>query len=158
EAWARVEVRSPQDGVILEKNVAQGDLVDTVTDLFKVADLSRLIFWAHAYEEDLPILQALPRGSPWTVRLPSRPGEPSRGELERVGEVIDPNQHTALVCGRVDNVSGQLRVGQFVTAEVELLPSPGEVEVPTTGLVEDGRASILFVQPDPSKPVFVRRR
>ena len=30
--------------------------------------------------------------------------------------------------------------------------------MPTTALVEDGRTSILFVQPDPTKPVFVRRR
>ena len=57
--WARVEVRAPWDGVIIEKNVALGDLVDTSTDLFKIADLSRLRVMAHAYEEDLPSLDTL---------------------------------------------------------------------------------------------------
>src|SRR5262249_21639111 len=37
-AWARVEVRAPFDGVIVEKNVALGDIVDTATDLFKIAN------------------------------------------------------------------------------------------------------------------------
>src|SRR5262249_17887412 len=40
--WARVEVRAPQDGTILEKNVTVGDIVDTAADLFKIADLNRL--------------------------------------------------------------------------------------------------------------------
>ena len=50
---------SPLDGTVIERNVALGDLVDTNTDLFKVADLSRLRVVAHAYEEDLPSLDAL---------------------------------------------------------------------------------------------------
>ena len=58
QAWARVEVL-PLDGVVIERNVALGDLVDTTSDLFKVADLSRLRVVAHAYEEDLPRLDAL---------------------------------------------------------------------------------------------------
>jgi multidrug efflux pump subunit AcrA (membrane-fusion protein) len=62
------------------------------------------------------------------------------------------------VCGRVDNKKGELRVGQFVTATVELPAVPGEVEVPTAALVEDGRTSAVFVQPDPSRPQFVRRQ
>jgi cobalt-zinc-cadmium efflux system membrane fusion protein len=158
ESWARVEIRSPQDGVLLEKNVSKGDIVDTAADLFKVADLSTLAVWAHAYEEDLPALLSLSLPTEWTVQMPSQPGVVFPGRLEQIGKVIDPNQHTALVFGRVDNAAGKLRVGQFVTAEVQLKPTPGEVEVPTTALVEDGRTSILFVQPDPAKPVFVRRR
>ena len=58
-----IEVRSPLDGVILEKNIALGDLVDTNLDLFKIADLSRLRVMAHAYEEDLPLLDALAEAS-----------------------------------------------------------------------------------------------
>src|SRR5262249_23921982 len=31
--WARVEVRSPIDGLIVEKNVVRGNIADTTTDL-----------------------------------------------------------------------------------------------------------------------------
>jgi cobalt-zinc-cadmium efflux system membrane fusion protein len=155
-AWARVEVRAPQDGVILEKNVTFGDVVDTTADLFKVADRSRLVVWAHVYEEDLPRLQdpKLPTPLPWTVRVPSQPGATYPGVLERIGDLIDPNQHTALVVGHVDNPNGALKVGQFVTVAVELPPAADEIEVPTTALVEDGRTSVVFVQPDPDKLRF----
>jgi cobalt-zinc-cadmium efflux system membrane fusion protein len=161
ETWAQVEVRAPFAGTVVEKNVAEGDVVDTATELFKIADLSRLTVWAHAYEEQLPLLQELQRQGPipWKVRLQANPAaEPLTGTVERIGDIIDPNQRTALVTGQVDNSAGQLLVGQFITATVELPPAADEVEIPTTALVEDGRESVVFVQPDPGKPVYAARR
>src|SRR5207244_10184684 len=128
--------------VVLEKNVAFGDVVDTSADLFKVGDLSRLAVWAHVYEEDLHRLPKPP--APWVVRLPSRAAASFAGRMERVGDLIDPNQHTALVTGHVDNPTGELKAGQYVTVTVELPPSPDELEVPATALVEDGRESGVF--------------
>jgi cobalt-zinc-cadmium efflux system membrane fusion protein len=158
--WARVEVRAPFAGVVVEKNVAVGDIVDTSTDLFKIANVEKLTVWAHAYEEDLPALQALPQDRRrWTVRVKADPeAKPLQGTIEEIGYVIDPNQHTALVMGLVDNADGRLRAGQFITATVDLPPLPDRVALPTTALVEDGRTSIVFVQPDAAQPVYVQRR
>jgi cobalt-zinc-cadmium efflux system membrane fusion protein len=158
ERWARVEVRSPQDGVILEKNINIGDLVDMTTDLFRVGRLDRLTVWAHIYEEDLALLQKLPRPLTWTVRLPSQPDKSYAGSLEQIGALIDPNQHTALASGEVDNSAGELRAGQYVTVTVELPPAADEVEVPTSALVEDGRSSVIFVKNDSGELHFARRR
>jgi cobalt-zinc-cadmium efflux system membrane fusion protein len=65
--------------------------------------------------------------------------------------------HAALVRGRVDNPKGRLLSGQFVTALIQLPAAKGEVEVPTTALIEDGHESIVFVQPDPKEPLYVLR-
>jgi len=162
--WARVEVPATRDGVILVKNVAPGDIVDTTADLFVIGDLSRLAVWAHVYEEDLPLLQSLPRPVRWSVEVPARPGTKLPGTLEHVSPVIDTNQHTALVTGLVDNPAGELKVGQYVTVSVELPPPRGEVELPADAVVEDGRESVVFVRPDPNSwrlvraPVRVTRR
>jgi membrane fusion protein, heavy metal efflux system len=155
--WARIEVRAPISGVILEKNVVVGDIVDSSTDLFKIGDLSQLVVWAHVYEEDLSLFEFVPRPIPWTLSLPSRPAATFSGTLDRIGAVIDPAQHTALVTGRVDNSSGQLKVGQFVTATVRLPPRENELALLATAVVEDGKESVVFVQPDPNGSDFVRR-
>lgn len=160
KTWARVEVRAPFAGAVLEKNTNVGDVVDTAADLFRVADLSRLTVWAQVYEDDLPALQELKKSGqsiPWEVRLPSRPHFRSVGRLDQIGEIIDPVQHTALVSGTVDNPAQELKVGQFVTVTVAVPPKSGEVEIPTAALIEDGKASVVFVQPDPSVTRFVRR-
>jgi cobalt-zinc-cadmium efflux system membrane fusion protein len=156
ENWARVEVRSPRDGVVLECNVTVGAVVDTSLNLFQIGDLSHLAVWAHVYEEDLPLLQSLPKPVHWKVKLPSLPGRTFAGTLDRIGAVIDPNQHTALATGRVENANGELKVGQYVTVTVDLPPPGGQVEVPAEAVIEDGRESVVFVQPDPAVSRFVR--
>jgi cobalt-zinc-cadmium efflux system membrane fusion protein len=158
--WARVEVLASFDGVIVEKNVTVGSIVDTTTDLFTVANLDVLTAWAHVYEEDLPKLRALPSDERhWTIRITSDPtAPPILGTIDKIGPVIDPNQHTALVTGRVDNPNDVLRAGQFITATVALLPPAEVVAVPISGLVENGEESIVFVQTDPKRDEFTLRR
>jgi membrane fusion protein, heavy metal efflux system len=158
--WARVEVRAPFAGTVLEKNItAVGDIVDTSIDLYKIADLSKLSVWAHAYEEDLPAILALPRPIHWLIQLKSDPRlKAFPGTVDKIGAIIDPNQHTALILGQVDNAEGRLRAGQFITATIEVPPSADEVVLPTTALVEDGYDSIVFVQPNPDRPEFALRR
>lgn len=156
-SWARVEVRSPLAGVVLERNTNVGAVADTSNYLFMVADLSRLTVWVNVYEDDLPALQALPKPVHWDVRLSNQPGTVYPGTLGQIGALLDPNQHTVPVSGTVDNAKGELRHGQFATAVVVVPPVPGEVEVPTAGLVEDGKDSVVFVQPDPAVGLYARR-
>lgn len=155
--WARVEVRAPQDGVILDKTVSIGDIVDTNLDLFKIGDLSTLKVWAHVYEEDLPLLNPVPKPIPWIISLPSASGKSFAGVLQKIGAVIDPNQHTALVIGRVDNPDGQLRIGQYVTVTVDVAPNAGELEVPTEAVVEDGNQSVVFVLAKDNEKLLIRK-
>jgi cobalt-zinc-cadmium efflux system membrane fusion protein len=158
--WAKVRVRAPFDGTIVERNVNLHNIVNTDFDLFKVADLRKLGVLVHAYEEDMRELRGLPRGFPWKVRTGADVnGRPLKSDgLQQLGLVVDPNQHTDPVMGRVDNAGGSLRVGQFIKATVDLPAPPNVVSVPVSAIEEDGDDSIVFVQPDPAKPRFVRRR
>ena len=156
--WARVEIRAPMSGVILEKNVVVGDIVDTTTDLFKIGQMSHLVVWAHVYEEDLPLLEACPKPISWTISPPSNPGASFTGTLGKISSVIDPVQHTALVCGKVDNSRGELKIGQFVTVSIQVPPSNHELRLPATALVENGWHSVVFVRPDEKESRFVRQQ
>ncbi len=155
--WARVEVRSPQDGVILEKNFSVGDIVDTNFDLFKLGQIKQLKVWAHAYEEDLPLLESLPKPYQCEICLPAQPGVTCKGELQQIGAVIDPSQHTVLVMGMVNNDQGHLRIGQFVTVKVALPARADELLLPAEALVEDGKESVIFVK-DATQPQHFDRR
>jgi membrane fusion protein, heavy metal efflux system len=155
KSWARVELRAPLAGNILEKNLTVGDIVDTTTDLFKIADLRYLCVWANVYEEDIPVLMRLPKPIQWRIKLKSDPTfEPLAGRVERIGDIIDPNQHTAIVAGRVENPDGWMRAGQFISATIDLPPTPGEVEVPSKAVIEDSEESVLFIQPSADQPVY----
>lgn len=149
-SWARVEVRAPLDGTIVEKNVVVGDFVDNTSDIFKIANLSRLDVMAYAYEEDLPELQTLDADQKrWTVFLRTDPrAPPLKGSFKSIGNIIDPNQHTALVMGWVDNSKGTLRIGQFVTAQIDLPASKDEVAIPASALIDQDGKNLVFVEID----------
>src|SRR5262245_31007109 len=153
--WPRVDIISRIDGVIAEKNVVIGDYVpDSSFDLFKVANIDRLAVWAHAYEEDLPALQAYEkqlheqgRALPWKIRLRDNAGfVPVEGTVTRIGLVVDPVQHSIIVEGTVDNKDHHLRAGENITATIALPPAAGEVSISIGALVEDGKESVVFVQ------------
>lgn len=155
--WPRVEVRAAMDGVVLEKNIALGDIVDTTATLFTIGDMKHLTVWAHIYEEDLSLLQKIPKPIHWSVHVASNHDVSFPGSMEKIGAMIDPVQHTALVSGRVENPRGELRVGQSVKVHVNLPPPKHELEVPSAAVIEDGRQSLVFVQPDAAVPHFVRQ-
>lgn len=157
--WARVEVRAPISATIMEKNVAVGDFVTTDFGMFTIADLTRLDVLAHVYEEDLPEVEKLPYDQRrWTIHLRTDPdARPVEGSFERIGTIIDPNQHTALTMGWVDNSSGRLRVGQFVTANINLPAGPNEVAVPNSAVIDEEGKSLVFVQTDPNKLQYTCR-
>ena len=159
QQWARLEVRSPLAGVVIERNVTLGELVDTSTDLFKIADLSRLRVLAHAYEEDLPSLDSVRDDQRnWSVTVGCGPDAACpTGKFDQVGSIIDPNQHTAMVMGWVDNPAGRLRVGQFVTIRLDIPPPKTEVVIPAVALSEEGSEAAVFVQTDGSTR-YVRRQ
>jgi cobalt-zinc-cadmium efflux system membrane fusion protein len=162
--WARVELRAPSDGVIIERNLALHEIVvDNTTNLFQIARVDRLAVFANCPEDDLPALEALPTAlRRWTVKTVGSPDVP--GFIDDISYLIDPNQHTAVVKGHINNPNEVLRGGQFISATVKL-PPPREakdewsgVEVPTDAVVEDGQQVVVFVETDPVKHYYTMRR
>jgi membrane fusion protein, heavy metal efflux system len=193
--WARVGIVAPHTGVIVEKNTNVNDMVDPAKDtpLFRIADLSSLMIYVNFNEEYLPLLQPLlqhhegtwfffeeirsllgleplaPDGAAelrWKVHIQA---EPDVAQLDlpilRIAKGLDPNNHTALVIGRIANPIKDSRLkdkyliaGQFVTATVMVPPGPDLVEIPTTALNEVNGESLVLVQPDPAKHEYVLRR
>jgi membrane fusion protein, heavy metal efflux system len=163
--WARVTVSAPISGVIVDKLVTVGEIVDANADLFKIADLSVMYVYLHAYEEDLSAIQKMPSPLPVAIKVPANPeiGE-LQGQINLIGPIIDPSEHMALLIGSVNNPENpsqpgerQLRIGQFITGEIGLPAQTGVVEIPSNALIDVGDDAVVYVQPDRSKPRFERR-
>jgi cobalt-zinc-cadmium efflux system membrane fusion protein len=159
--WGKVTLRAPFDGVIVERNVHVDEMVvDNTVNLFQIAQVKKLLVVANCPEDQLPVVIALGDGNRrWTVQtvgVDSSTGLP--GTIDEVGYLIDPNQHTAVIKGYVENKGELLRAGQFISATVPIPPPAGVVEIPLNALMDDGQQSIVFVQPDPAKAEYTMRR
>jgi cobalt-zinc-cadmium efflux system membrane fusion protein len=157
--WGRVELRAPADGTLIERNVSRNELIgDATTNLFQIARLDRLKVLVQVPEADLPLLEALkPPQRRWTIRAAASDLQ-AEGRIDEIGYLIDPNQQTAVATGFLDNPEGRWRAGQVITASVTVPAAAGEMVLPAGAVVEEGRQSYVFIQPDAKKWFYEQRR
>jgi cobalt-zinc-cadmium efflux system membrane fusion protein len=160
KSWAELEIKAPIDGLIVEKSINEGAMIEPDDDLFQVADLSQLMVLANVYEEDLPALRKLdPSHHKWHVDLKSDPDDkPREGSFDLIGTIIDPDSHTGVVMGWLDNSEARLAAGQFITATIALPSDPHLVTIPSSALIEQGDVSYVLVETNAERHEFTRRK
>jgi len=158
--WAEMEVTAAQSGIIVEKDFSVGDMVDTNKDLFKIADLDRMQVLANIFEEDVPLLRRLsPEEQNWSLQLVSDSRDKViDGKFDQIGMIIDPNMHTLVVMGFIDNPQKTLAIGQFITATIEIPGDSTQVVIPVSAVIEEGATSAVFVETNQEKREYTRRR
>jgi cobalt-zinc-cadmium efflux system membrane fusion protein len=162
DTWMRVDLKAPQSGTLVERNVNVGEYVaDNTLPLFQIADVDRILIIANPAEDELPALFKLQKEKgtiTWTIKTVDLPPDGITAPVKEISYFIDPNQHTAVLKGFIDNPGGRVRAGQLAKAIIELPPSNNVVEIPIDALVEDGKQSVVFVQQDPKKMHFKLKR
>ena len=140
-------------------------VVDNTTNLFQIAKLDpgasgpKLSFSPTSRRRCADARGTPPPGPGfmrWTVKTVGSPSLP--GFIDDIGWLIDPNQHTAMIKGHIDNREGHIRAGQFISATVEIPPPKDVVEVPTDAVIEDGQQCVVFVEADKAKQEYTMRR
>jgi cobalt-zinc-cadmium efflux system membrane fusion protein len=115
-----VVITAPRSGVIVERNVAPGQVVaygqsDTPASLFVIADLSTMWVLADVYE---PNVASVKPGQPMTVRLPCCPGERYEGQVAYISDSVDRETRTVKVRGAVPNRGRALKAEMFVKVSI----------------------------------------
>jgi cobalt-zinc-cadmium efflux system membrane fusion protein len=59
--------------------------------------------------------------------------------------------------GWLDNADGKLRVGQFISATVDLPTAPDEVSIPESAVLDEGPGSIIFIASNATAQRVTRR-
>ena len=138
---ARVSLRAPFSGEVIERNATIGEVIDPNKTLFTVADLSTV--WVRA---DFPEQQAgrLKTGLIFEVRVSAYPDMIFQGAITYVGAVIDPTTRTVMARADVSNPEGRLRPEMF--AEVSLVTDEQSVlSVPRAAVQQVGSRTVAFV-------------
>ncbi|MBV7479341.1 efflux RND transporter periplasmic adaptor subunit [Pseudomonas sp. PDM31] len=131
----RYELRAPFDGVVVEKHLTPGEVVDETTTAFTLSDLSRVWVTFGVSPKDLAKVQV---GKPVLVSNPELNAEVA-GTVAYVGSLLGEQTRTATVRVTLENPQGSWRPGLFVTALVATDSRQARVAVPETAIqtVED---------------------
>jgi cobalt-zinc-cadmium efflux system membrane fusion protein len=128
-------------GVVVERKLAIGQVVQPADALFSVADLSRL--WAVAQVPEQQVNQ-VKVGQAVSIEVPALGNEKIVGKLIFVGQTINPETRTVLVRTELDNSEGRLKPAMLASMLIETKPVERLV-VPASAVVRENDEDHVFV-------------
>jgi membrane fusion protein, copper/silver efflux system len=140
-ATRTIAVTAPLGGHVIRKQAVQGAYVEPGTELFEIADLSKIWVLADVYEHDIARVRI---GQTAAVVVSAFPAEPFPGTLSFVYPTLDPGTRTLRVRFELDNRDARLRPGMYADVTLTLAASEGVV-IPTEALVDTGELKYVFL-------------
>lgn len=133
------------EGVVVKKLVERGDYVQRGTPMYEIANLKKVWVTFDVYEKEMKWVD---EGDKINFSVASLPGENFEGKVTFISPTLDPATRTAEARVEVNNVSGQLKPGMFVTGVVRSATQQENSEtvtVPKTAVLWTGKRSVVYV-------------
>lgn len=130
-------------GIILEKEVTEGQRVMAGERLYRIADLSEVWVEGEVFEQDLPLVR---EGMPVHIEIAARPGEHLMGRVTFIYPTVDAMSRTNRIRLTVPNPGLMLKPGMFATIFVDAVVGRNVIAVPRAAVVVTGTRNIVFVR------------
>ena len=137
-------VNASLHGIVVERNIAPGQVVQPSDVLFVVANLARV--WAVAQVPEQQISQ-VKMGQAVKIEVPALANEKLLGKLIYVGQTVNPETRTVLVRTELDNRDGRLKPAMLASMLIEASPMQRLV-VPSSAAVRENDEDHVFVAQD----------
>jgi cobalt-zinc-cadmium efflux system membrane fusion protein len=140
---------SPGPGVVIEREISNGEVIEVGKKVFTISDLSTVWVLLNIYEKDLARVH---KGSVVKIRTESYPDETFSGKVTYIGDVVDPQSRTLPLRVAVPNPKGRLKPGMFATAEVVTgISSKQAILIPAPAIQKiEGKPAVFVRQQDGS--------
>ncbi len=135
-------VVSTLDGIVVERKVNKGQVVQPADVLFTVAELGRVWVVAQVPEAQAPRVQP---GQVLRIEIPSGGIAPIETRVDWVADTVNPETRTVMVRASVDNPKRQLKPAML--AQVRITPQPiDRLVVPSSAVVRENDSDHVFVR------------
>ena len=132
-----VDIRAPQDGIVLQLNIGEGMFIKPGTTVAVLADLSSIWVLVEVYEGQA---NWVAEGQRAAMRLSFLPGRRWEGVVDYVYPTVDPVSRTVRVRLKFLNPGELLKPNMY--AEIELFGAPTEpvLSIPREALIRTGKS------------------
>lgn len=135
-------VVSTVHGVVVERKVNKGQVVQPADVMFTVADLARVWVVAQVPEALAGRVQV---GQDVDIEIPSNGVQPVQAKLAWVADIVNPETRTVMVRAEIDNPKRLLKPAMLATMRITPLPVDRLV-VPSAAVVRESDADHVFVR------------
>ncbi len=143
EVTKTLTIVAPVSGIVLEKDVLEGQRVMPGVRLYQIADLSTVWVEGEVFEQDLQFVE---EGSQAHIEVAAYPGEHLMGTVSFVYPTVEVESRTNRVRVTVPNPGLRLKPGMYVTVFFDAEVIREDIAVPLNAVIVTGERNLVFVR------------
>lgn len=136
---------APFNGIVLEKNVVEGQHVMSGARLYRIADLTQVWVEGDVFEQDMQFVTV---GAQAHIEVAAYPGRHIMGRVSFVYPTVNERSRTNRVRVTVPNRDLQLKPGMFATIYFDATIGRDVIAVPMDAVIVTGQRNLVFVRED----------
>lgn len=143
EVQKTLTLRSPLNGVVVQKNVLSGQRIMAGDAVYQVADLHEVWLEGEVFERDLAATRI---GQAVTAEFASMPGQPRAGRIVYIAPSVSPETRTTKIRVALSNHDMALKPGMYATILIRGDPRVSILTVPRSAVLVTGQRVLVFVK------------
>jgi len=147
-----VPVLAPEDGIVVERTVNVGELVDPSKALFTIGDFHSVWLKADVFEKDI---SKICKGQPIQLKVDSFPDRVFAGRLDYMANQVDSDTRTLAVRAEVVNQQELLKPKMFARMKI-LVGQQRVLAIPISAVQDTRNGKVVYVPVD--KTTFEERK
>lgn len=136
-----ITLYAPASGVVVQKNVVDGQAIQAGEHLYTIADLAGVWVDIQLRELDAASIRV---GTGADIELAGLPGRPFKGRVTYLYPTLDSVSRTVKARVAVANTDGLLKPGMYATVRLTT-PSRRALTVPNSAILRTGDRNVVFV-------------
>lgn len=137
-----LHIHTPADGIVINIGAREGQYVTPETELYMIADLSKVWVYADIYEYELPWVKV---GDPVEMQLAGIPGRVFNGHLAFIYPYAEAKTRTIKVRLAFDNTDLLLKPDLFAEVTIYAGKQVDAVVIPSEAVIRSGAKNQVFV-------------
>ncbi|REL37767.1 efflux RND transporter periplasmic adaptor subunit [Rhodohalobacter sp. SW132] len=150
EDLANTEVRSPVNGVVLSRSIAEGDIASTGETAFEIANLIGYETRLHLPMQDWEDISV---GLPVELRMSNRQQTIAEGVISRISPQLNPETGLGEVVVSLIDASSSVRQGVLAESRITLETRENTIIIPRSAMIENVET---YIEPE-TNTVELRR-
>jgi len=143
-----LHILSPFTGIVVNIGARDGQYVTPQTEIFMIADLSRVWVYVYVYEYELPWIKV---GDEVDMKLAALPGRVFTGKATYIYPYLEADTRTIKVRLEFDNPNIDLKPNMFADVSIHASKQVDALVIPTEAVLRTGERDAVLVVRGPGK-------
>ncbi len=138
-----IHIHSPFDGIVMKIGAREGQRITPETELYMIADLSRVWTIVDLYEDDMPWVR---EGDMAKMQVAGIPGRTFIGKVTYIYPYLEAKTRTVKIRLEFDNADFELKPEMFANVTIQASRQVDAIVVPSESIIRTGAREQLFVK------------